>query len=189
MNLLYEVYDRANIVKTGKYYTTINELTDQIPALRPSVLIEAATKMYSKCNCEKYTKILCEEDKGIILGTVISLMTGLPLAVAREYNYSIPDGTKVDYVCEYMSGELYINGVDKNDKVLIVDDTISTGGTLSALIMGVINIGATVEDIVVCVEKKNNKGVDRIKREFNINVQSCMIIDVQDGKVKVCRED
>ena len=38
---------------------------------------------------------------------------------------------------EYANGELFLNGVKGKDKVIIVDDMISTGGTMLALIQAV----------------------------------------------------
>lgn len=40
--LLKEIYQSAKVVNSGKTLTTVNEFTDQLPALRPEVLIEVA---------------------------------------------------------------------------------------------------------------------------------------------------
>lgn len=43
--LLEEVYRNARVVNSGAALTTVNEFTDQIPALRPEVLMEVAQKI------------------------------------------------------------------------------------------------------------------------------------------------
>src|SRR5690606_5981487 len=39
--LLRDVYESAAVAKSGPYYTSVNELCDQAPALRPEVLLAA----------------------------------------------------------------------------------------------------------------------------------------------------
>jgi adenine phosphoribosyltransferase len=48
---------------------------------------------------------------------------------------------------------MYINDVDEDDRVLVLDDVLSTGGTLSALLTALEDIGATVVDTVVVIKK------------------------------------
>jgi len=86
--LLAEIYKNAKVVNSGKALTTVNEFTDQLPALRPNVLIEVAYEILKHLNCD-FDKIVTEEDKGAPLATTISLLTGKPLAMARWYPYSL----------------------------------------------------------------------------------------------------
>ena len=44
--LLESVYEGAPAILTGRYLTTVNEFTDQVPALRTSVLKEACKRPY-----------------------------------------------------------------------------------------------------------------------------------------------
>ncbi|MEM7554596.1 MAG: phosphoribosyltransferase family protein [Cyanobacteria bacterium P01_A01_bin.84] len=175
--LLEEIYQNAPTVKNGSYYTTINEFTDQQPALRPDVLIEVRDRL---CKIGKFNadKILIEEDKGAILGTAISLEKKLPLAVARWYSYDLNHSNVVPIKSEYFTGSLYLNGILPGEKIVIVDDTISTGGTLSALIESVHNIGAIVTEILVAVEKVDYKGIQRIQTKYNLPVKSLIQIGI-----------
>jgi adenine phosphoribosyltransferase len=180
---LEEVYTGAPAVRTGKYLTTVNEFTDQQPALRPCVLAEARDRLVAlgRFDCDK---ILVEEDKGALLASAIALVTGKPLAVARWYPYLLPDDAsgpapiKIDIDSEYFSGHLYVNGVSKGDRITIVDDTLSTGGTLDALIRAVERAGATVDEVLVAVEKVSSGGRQRILREHNIRISSALRIDI-----------
>ncbi|CAM5385104.1 MULTISPECIES: phosphoribosyltransferase family protein [Streptomyces] len=183
--LLEDVYAGAPTVKSGRHITTVNEFTDQSPALRPEVLAEATRRLIELGDFEA-GKILVEEDKGAILGSAVSLAVGLPLAVARWYTYDLSGhGISVPVDSEYFTGTLYINGVEPGDRVTIVDDTISTGGTLIALIEAVRKAGARVEEVLVAVEKPENGGRERIAECFGIAVRSVIRIAVDPGTGRV----
>ena len=183
MNGLKSVYERAGVVLSGRYHTTVNELTDQLPALRPEILEEAAAEILrlGDFNCDK---LLVEEDKGAALAGVVALKSGLPLAMARRYNYDIPS-FKVALNSEYIEGHLYVNGIEPGDRVIIIDDTISTGGTLIALLCAVREIGAHVHDVVALVEKVDNRGVERIFEKCGVRVKTLLKIRIVDGRVVV----
>lgn len=175
--LLEQVYENAPAVKSGKYYTTINEFTDQQPALRPEVLVEVKDRL---CRLGQFAadKILVEEDKGAILGAAVCLEKRLPLAVARWYNYTLPNSIMVPIQSEYFSGNLYVNGIDRGDRVVIIDDTISTGGTLAALIEAVHKAEATVVEVLVVIAKADQDGISRIRSQFNIMVKSLIRVTI-----------
>lgn len=182
--LLESVYDGAPSIVTGKYLTTVNEFTDQVPALRSAVLIEACERVMQLGPLSGVTKLLVEEDKGAILGSALCIATGLPLAVARWYPYNLAtvggnaEVFAVPLESEYFTGTLFVNGLSAGDRVLIVDDTISTGGTLAALINAANDSGAQVIDIRVVVEKMDNGGVARISDKFGIPVRSVIGISI-----------
>ncbi|ELV7529586.1 adenine phosphoribosyltransferase, partial [Edwardsiella ictaluri] len=88
MMFLEEIYTNSKVVKSGRMLTTVNEFSDQLPALRPIVLIEIAYQVIKYINIS-FDKIVTEEDKGAPLATTISLLTGKPLAMARWYPYSL----------------------------------------------------------------------------------------------------
>jgi adenine phosphoribosyltransferase len=186
LSLLNEVYRNAGVVDSGRYATTVNEFTDQLPALRPAVLQEAA-RAVSEVAPSAFTKVVVEEDKGVPLGAAVSLNTGVPLAVAREYTYELPSH-RVDYASEYKDGALYLNGVVAGDRALIVDDTISTGGVLVALIGAVRELGAEVAGVVAVVDKVQNGGVARVLKETGVEIQTLLPIEIVDGRVVVVED-
>lgn len=185
--LLKEVYENANVVSSGSHFTTVNEFTDQIPALRPSVLWEAALEVVKAVDFSKATKIVTEEDKGAPLATAVSLITGLPLAMARWYPYDLSSASPitVDIQSEYFTGTLFLNGIEKDDNVVIVDDTISTGGALISLIEAINRSGATIEDVICVIEKDGNNGKERVKLATDMNVKTIQKIRVSKDKVEV----
>jgi cysteine synthase A len=190
--LLEEIYEGAPTVFSGKYRTSINELTDQRPALRPEVLAEAVTRLVSLGTFSRATKLVVEEDKGGILAGPVCLAAGLPLAVARWYPYDLPaeaghPPAEVELASEYFSGHLYLNGVVPGDQVIIIDDTVSTGGTLMALIEAVRQAGAEVLEVLVVTEKPANGGVAAVQERCGVPVKAVLQvgIDASSGLVHV----
>jgi cysteine synthase A len=190
--LLEQVYEGAPTVFSGKYRTTINELTDQRPALRPEVLAEAVGRLVGLGTFSAATKLLVEEDKGAILAGPVCLATGLPLAVARWYPYDLPPEagrppSVVAIASEYYTGHLYLNGVTPGDRVIIIDDTVSTGGTLVALVEAVRRAGAEVLEALVVTEKPANGGAAAVLAGCGVQVKPVLrvAIDAASGLVHV----
>lgn len=181
--MLRDIYVKAGVIDTGSYLTTINELCDQLPALRPELLWYVTANLRSRVDLAGVTKVLVEEEKGAPIGVAFSLMSGLPLAMARHYPYDFPS-PRVDFSSEYDRSTLHVNGIEAGDRVCIVDDTLSTGGTVSALIQAVERQGAKVEHFAVVVEKEGNGGRERLEGEFGIPVHSLLTIRVTAGQVE-----
>lgn len=184
--LLEEVYKAARVVNSGRALTTVNEFTDQLPALRPAVLIEVAQAVIRKMDLG-VNKIVTEEDKGAPLATAVSLLSGIPMAMARWYPYSL--GTLNEKVVsissEYFEGQLYLNGINPGDRVAIVDDTLSSGGAVIALVEAIREGGGDVVDVICAVEKVGCKGADNVLKETGIHVKTIMKIIVEVDSVRV----
>lgn len=187
-SLLRDVYEGAQVVRSGRHLTTVNELCDQIPAMRPETLA-AAVELALQFGTFGANKILTEEDKGAPIAAAVSLVANLPLCMARWYKYEIPGQVKVELESEYYSGSLYLNGINRGDKVFLVDDTLSTGGTMVALIEAVKKAGAEVVGAVAIIEKVDNEGHDFVWIKTGIDVKTCMKIHVTDMGVEVLECD
>lgn len=197
LKLLIDVYESAGSVQTGKYRTTVNELTDQLPATRPKLLEAAGILLVSDMHWDSipghplilhYDKLLSEEDKGAGIAAIAAVTSGLPLAMARPYAYPLPGAIPVEYRMEYTTHTVYLNGIQRGDRVLLVDDTLSTGGTACALIQACNSVGAVVTGMHVLVEKLGYGGRERIHAQTGLDVSSVIGIRVQDdGSIKVER--
>jgi adenine phosphoribosyltransferase len=184
--LLKKVYQNAKVVNSGKALTTVNEFTDQLPALRPQVLLEVAYKAIKLMDLT-VDKIVTEEDKGAPLATAVSILTGIPMAMARWYPYSLDElnGNVVNISSEYFEGKMYLNGINRGDRIAIIDDTLSTGGAVISLVESIKASGGEIVDVICAVEKVQNNGSNNVFKKTGINVKTIMKIVVSEDRVEV----
>jgi adenine/guanine phosphoribosyltransferase-like PRPP-binding protein len=170
--LLRDAFDGCPLLPVQGRKFVINSLTEQIPATRPEVLARAAEAVIEMGDFDRSTKIAGEEEKGAALIAAVSLKSGLPFGMARWYPSGLDGQITVPFDCEYHSGSLFLNGIERGDKVIIVDDMLSTGGTLVGLIRAVEAAGAIIVDIVCLAEKIDYGGAARVERETGYTVKS-----------------
>jgi len=164
LTLLKKQFKKAKIVQKGSYQYVINSITEQDPALEPVILEDCANKLLKKLNYKEASKILTPEAMGITIATTISLKTSIPLIIATRREKMVPDEIVVTYATGYENGILHFNNINKGEKILIIDDLISTGGTITALINGIKRAGAQVVDIGAIFCKIDYKGLEKLKK-------------------------
>ena len=184
--LLKKVYQSAKVVNSGKSLTTVNEFTDQLPALRPEVLLEVAHKVIKLMDLT-VDKVVTEEDKGAPLATAVSILTGIPMAMARWYPYSLDTVNEnvVNISSEYFEGKMYLNGIQPGDRIAVIDDTLSTGGAVISLVESIRSSGGEVVDVICAVEKIQNDGANKVFKKTGITVKTIMKITVSEERVEV----
>lgn len=180
-----QAFNDQPLVQFEKYKFLINPLTEQIPATSAELLQAATDWIIAEGDFSLATKIAGEEDKGAILVASTSLSTGLPFGMARWYPSGLEGQVSVDFQMEYTSGKLFLNGVTENDQVVIVDDMISTGGTMLALIQAVQSAKADIVDIVCVAEKIEYGGVEKVIRETGYNVKTLLKVSTSGERSKV----
>jgi adenine phosphoribosyltransferase len=76
---------------------------------------------------------------------------------------------------------MYLNDIDPGDRLLILDDLISTGGTMAAICDALDDIGAEIADIVVVFRKVGENALD----DSDHDVKSLLDISVDEDSVTV----
>ena len=144
----------APIVEKEGYHYFVHPISDGVPMLRPELLREIVIRIIRKAKLEDVDKIVAPEAMGIHISTAVSLMTDIPLVVVRKRQYGLDGEVSLSKETGYEATDLYINDVDAGDRVLVLDDVLSTGGTLSALLPALEeDIGAEVVDTVIVIKK------------------------------------
>lgn len=141
------------IVKKGEYNYFVHPITDGIPDIDPGLLREIAVGMIRLLDLADVKYIVTAEAMGIPIATALSLMTDIPVNIIRKRKYNLPGECDVCQVTGYSKGEMYINGICTGDRVVIVDDVISTGGTMNGIIAALESIGADIVDIGFVIKK------------------------------------
>ena len=180
--ILTETLENAPMVKRGEYNYFIHPITDGVPEIEPYLLLEVVDCINGLIYSDEVDKIVTIESMGIPIGTALSLQTDLPLAIIRKREYGLPNEIVINQETGYSKGKLYINGLNKGDRVIIVDDVISTGGTMSAVIHALENMGVIICDIVIVVER--NMGAMLLRAEGH-DIQTLIAIGVDKDGVNI----
>jgi len=174
----------ARIIKKGEYQYILNSLTEQDPPLDPFVLEDCCNQLIRKLDLRNATKIITAEAMGISLAITISLKTGIPVVIATKRKKDIKNEIRLDYSTGYKEDVLHMNPVNKGERLIIIDDLISTAGTIIALIDGIRSCGGIVDDIGVVFNKVDYNGMKKLKK-MGYNPKSLLDIKIHKGKVLV----
>ncbi len=174
---LIESLGTCPIVKRGDYDYFIHPITDGVPRMEPALLRDVASGMVKIMDLQGVTLFVVAEAMGIPVGTTLSLRTDIPYTIVRKRKYLLPGEVAVHQTTGYSKGELYLNGVERGMRVAIVDDVISTGGTLRALVQALGHAGAEVADICVAIRRGH--------ADIGRPVKSLVDIEVVGGRVRI----
>lgn len=183
MKLLRESLENAPVIMKGDYPYFIHPLTDGIPEINPAVLKDAVNEIIKRIDIDSFDKILTVEAMGLPIGVALSMVLEKPMTVIRKRPYGLPGEVEVSQKTGYSSGRLYINSITKDDTLLLVDDVLSTGGTMIAVVDGIRRIGAKISDIVVIVNKSRN--MEEIEKKVGMKIKTVVNIEIRDGRVHV----
>ena len=173
---------KAPVIKKGEYDYFVHPITDGIPLVEPSILEEAAEGISRFGNME-VDKILCVEAMGIHIATALSIKTRIPFVVVRKRVYGLDGEVPVHQMTGYSQGELYINGLHKGDRIILIDDVVSTGGTMIAVLNALKQMDVEIVDVMAVIEKGNGK--DIVKRETGFTVKSLVKVNILEGRVVI----
>ena len=173
---------KAPVIKKGEYNYFVHPITDGIPLVEPSILEEAAEGISRFGNME-VDKILCVEAMGIHIATALSIKTRIPFVVVRKRVYGLDGEVPVHQMTGYSQGELYINGLHKGDRIILIDDVVSTGVTMIAVLNALKQMDVEIVDVMVVIEKGNGK--DIVKRETGFTVKSLVKVNILEGRVVI----
>jgi adenine phosphoribosyltransferase len=169
----------APIYKRGEYNYFIHPITDGVPEVRPELIREVTGHIVRIADLD-VDKIVTVEAMGIPIGTGLSNICDIPMVIVRKRKYGLTGEIEVSQVTGYSKSQLFLNGINKGDRVIVVDDVISTGGTLLAVLKSLKIAGAIVKDIVVVIRRGD--GADRLRKE-GYDVKTMVEVEVDEKHV------
>lgn len=179
MKLLAESLRKAPIVKKGDYNYVVHPITDGIPYITAELLNEVADEIAKKMqNCDRIVTI---EAMGIPIASALCIKTGIPFTIIRKRKYGLAGEKEVFQKTGYGKSNLYINGIKKGDEIVIVDDVLSTGGTLISVVEALEEIGAIIKGIFIAVNKGNK---EEIENKIGKRIETIIDIEVN-NEVKI----
>ena len=95
---------------------------------------ETINQIVEKSKKFQFDKIAAIESRGFVFASAVSYILNKPFIMLRKKNKLPADVHSVDFELEYGTAtiEVHKDSIFKNDKVLIIDDLIATGGTAEA---------------------------------------------------------
>ena len=174
--------EAAPVVRMNNYDYFVNPMTDGVPRMDPMMLAETldAIKEVGDFHCDV---IVAPEAMAIPLAVPLSLELGIPYTVVRKRRYGLPGELEIKQQTGYSQKEMFINDIRRGDRVVVIDDVMSTGGTIKAVIQGLREIGAEIVDVIVVVEKGNKK--EEIEKELGIRIKTLVKVKVRDGRLTI----
>jgi adenine phosphoribosyltransferase len=108
--------DITTLIKNAKAFKYTNDK-----------IIEIAKKI-------EFDKVAAIESRGFVFASTVSYQLQKPFILLRKKNKLPAETHSVDFELEYGKAtiEVHKDSIDKNEKILIIDDLIATGGTAEA---------------------------------------------------------
>lgn len=141
--------------KKGIIFRDIMPLLANADALK-----EACDAIVDFAKDKGITKVVAPEARGFILASAIAVRIGAGFVPARKPNKLPREVVSASYDLEYGSAtlEMQKDAISKNDKVLVMDDLLATGGTIGATIDLVNQLGGEVVAAAFMIELKGLPG-------------------------------
>jgi adenine phosphoribosyltransferase len=172
----------CRVIKLGNYSYFIHPLSNGIPSIEPTLLEELVGEVTEKSKMN-FNKIVTVEAMGIPFATALSQKTGLPQTIIRKRQLGLPEEISVQQVTGYSESKLFINGIEKGDSIMFVDDVLSTGSTLRASLKAIDMIGAKVPEVWIIFNRGDE--APKIEKEFGVEIHSLLNIRVVEDRVMV----
>ena len=123
-------------------------------------------------------KIVAIDSRGFLFGSILAYETGLPMVLARKAGKLPRKTAHQTYELEYGSATLEIHEEDitPDDKVLIVDDVLATGGTAVAVADIVEGLGGSTAGFWFLMEVKELGGQETIFNNIDIDANDIEVV-------------
>ena len=129
MNLKNHIRSIPDYPKKGILFRDITTLIKNEEAFAETInqIIERSKKF-------EFDKIAAIESRGFVFASAVSYVLKKPFIMLRKKNKLPADVYSVDFELEYGTAtiEVHKDSIQKDEKVLIIDDLIATGGTAEA---------------------------------------------------------
>lgn len=171
----------APVVQFGDYPYFVHPITDGIPLGRPEVLDEVLAELAARGDWSRCDKIVTAESMGFPLAAGLSMRVHKPYVFIRKRQYGLPGEVSLKQTTGYSRTDMFINNIHPGDRVVFVDDVLSTGGTVIAVVQALRQIGASVTEALIVFEKTRDKA--RMEKELGLAIKTLLAVEVVQGKL------
>lgn len=105
------------------------------------------------------------ESRGFIFGTALAYKLGAGFVPVRKPGKLPAETLAASYELEYGTNtiEIHLDGIEKGQKVLVVDDLLATGGTVKATCSLVKQLGGEIVGLAFVIELDFLNGRDKLE--------------------------
>lgn len=160
VNLEKYIRNIPDFPKPGILFRDVTTLIQNGKAFKAS--IDMLVKEYKN---KKIDKIVAVEARGFIFGAAIAHRLGIGFVPVRKKGKLPYKTNSVTYDLEYGTDtlEIHCDAVEKNDRILIVDDLLATGGTVKAVTELIEELNGKVIGIAFVIELVDLGGREKLK--------------------------
>ena len=160
MNLKKFVRSIPNYPKKGILFRDITSLIENTRAFN-----YVLKKMHSISKKINHNKIAGIESRGFIFASALAYLNRKPLVLIRKKNKlpgkKISQKFKLEYGTDTI--EVHKSSLNKNDKVIIIDDLIATGGTALAAGKLIKKCKANVSSFIFLIDLFDLQGNEKLR--------------------------
>ena len=122
----------------------------------------------------EFNKIICADARGFLFGAALGYKLQKDIVMARKPNKLPRPGFTYSYSLEYGESTLQVSegSINKNDRILVIDDLLATGGSALAMMELLTLAGAQPVAAMFYIELPDLKGAENIQKRFQIPVHS-----------------
>jgi adenine phosphoribosyltransferase len=138
---------------------------DITPLLRaPTALENAVEEMAAPFRGMSVTQVAAIESRGFIFGSGVALVLGAGFIPIRKRGKLPWTTRRHEYLLEYGSDvlEIHDDALTPEDRVIVVDDVLATGGTAAAAAALVRSFGSILLGIAVLIELEFLNGREKL---------------------------
>ena len=132
---------------------------------RPDAFKEACDVFHERYKDKGIDKVVGIDARGFVFGAVLAYQLNVGFVPVRKKGKLPYNTIEESYSLEYGQDtlEIHEDALEKGEKVVIIDDLIATGGTVSATVKLVEQLGAEILECGFIVELPDLKGREKIK--------------------------
>lgn len=138
---------------------------DITPILQNGNVFKKVIEKFKEETPKGISKVVAIESRGFIFGSALSYLLEVGFVPIRKSGKLPWKKVKMDYDLEYGTDtiEIHQDAIEKNEKVVLVDDLLATGGTALASCKLIEKCGGIVEKILFLVELTELNGREKLK--------------------------
>ena len=133
----------------------------------PTTFKEICDLFYNRYVNEKVDKIVGIDARGFLFGAVLAYKLGIGFIPVRKKGKLPYKTVGESYTLEYgeETVEIHADAIQQGERIVIVDDLMATGGTISAAVNLVEKLGGDIMECAFVIELPDLKGRQKIANQ------------------------